>query len=109
MTTMRGEIRELLARARRSRRDGYEAPVVATLEEAQRLAAGIAAEMARAKPEERLLRLAALSEIEQALEASTAFAQAEMTRTAQQLIEARKGSAACRSYAAAGGPGRRLG
>lgn len=102
---MRGEIRELLARARRSRREGYAAPVVESLEDAERLVAAITAQIARATPDERLLCLAALGEIDAALTASTAHAQAEMTATARQLAEARKGSAACRSYAAAGGGG----
>lgn len=97
-------LRTLLARARRSRRGGYAAPVVGDVAEAQALAAAILAEIAQVAPGERLLRLAALSEIEAALQASTAQAQAEMAALARQLADARQGSAACRSYAAAGRP-----
>lgn len=108
MTTVRGEIRRLLARARQARGDGYETPVVASPEEAERVTAAIVAQMAHAVGDERLACLAALAEIDAALSASIAHAQTGMDETARQLIEARRGSDACRSYAAAGGPERRL-
>jgi hypothetical protein len=106
--SVRGEIRELLARARRARREDHAVPIVASPEEAARLAAGIAAQLAGASPEEKLLCLAALEEIDAALETSTARARAGMAETARQLADARRGAAACLGYAAASRPGARI-
>jgi predicted nucleic acid-binding Zn-ribbon protein len=104
-------IRELRSRARRSRRDGFATPIVATMDEAQALSREMAQELATASPDQALLCLASLTEIQAALEALIARLQADMSETRAQIEAVRKGSRACVSYGATAGlaPARRGG
>lgn len=102
-----GEIQKLRARARRSRAARAATPVVSTVAEAQALALAIADQLAQASPEEALLCLASLQEIQAALEARLALLRDEMAETRRQLDSGRQGARACVSYGAAAGLGGR--
>lgn len=98
-----GEIQKLRVRARRSRGSGFDQPIVSDVADAEALARGIAEQLATASPEEALLCLATLCEVQAVLEARLAKLEAEMADTRRQLAGARSGAKACLSYGAAAG------
>jgi len=100
-------IRELRARARRCRDTAFATPIVSSLDEAEALVRAITDQLATASPDEALLCLASLNEIQAALDARVARLHAEMAEARRQLDASRQGVQACVSYGLAASLSRR--
>jgi hypothetical protein len=102
-------LHELRLRAERSRRSGYAAPVVTSVDEAKALAAQVVDQIAGLPDRERLLVLAHLDDVCGVIQARLERLQVEIVESRQQIVAANEGGAACTSYATAKGlaaPGR---
>ena len=97
-------VHELRLRADRSRRAGFEEPVVASVAEARALAARVADQVACLPDHQRLLVLAHLDDVCGIIQARLEKLQAELAVGRRQIAAANDGGTACASYAASRGP-----
>lgn len=95
-------VHELRLRAELSRRAGYAAPIVTSIDEAKRLAAEIADQIAGLPPRARLLMLTHLDDICEVIQVRLGRLQVELEDTRSQMTATTGGAAACVRYAAAG-------
>lgn len=94
-------IHELRLKADLSRQTGYAAPIVASVDEAKRLAAEIADQIAGLPPHERLLMLTHLDDLQEIIQARLGKLQDELQDTRLRIVATNGGAAACVRYAAA--------
>lgn len=89
---------ELRARAERCRSSTFTVPVVATVDEARRLAQQIADQLAGLSGREALLCLASLHDVQAVLATRVSRLQDEMASTQRELRLVSDAGRACRSY-----------